>query len=43
MRKQLAVQYFTPAPSSPQALTERIQAEKARWDQVIGRLNLSLD
>ncbi|MFQ6748325.1 tripartite tricarboxylate transporter substrate-binding protein, partial [Bordetella pertussis] len=43
VRKQLAAQYFTPAPSSPQALTERIQAEKARWDQVIGRLNLSLD
>ncbi|WP_028355217.1 Bug family tripartite tricarboxylate transporter substrate binding protein [Bordetella petrii] len=43
VRKQLAQQYFTPAPSSPQALTERIQTEKARWDAVIGRLNLSLD
>src|SRR5690606_34224322 len=34
VRKQLAQQYFTPAPSSPQALTERIQTEKARWDAV---------
>jgi len=43
VRKLLAQQYFTPAPSTPQALTERIVAEKARWDEVIGRLGLSLD
>lgn len=43
VRQQFALQYFTPAPSSPQALTDRIKAEKARWDEVIDRLKLSLD
>lgn len=43
VRKQLALQYFTPAASTPEALTARIQNEKARWDQVIERLKLSLD
>lgn len=43
VRKQLAQQYFTAAPSSPQALTQRIRDDKARWDQVIERLHLSLD
>ncbi len=43
VRKQLALQYFTPAPSTPEALTARIKNEKARWDQVIEKLNLSLD
>ncbi|MFJ1300569.1 Bug family tripartite tricarboxylate transporter substrate binding protein [Pseudomonadota bacterium AL_CKDN230030165-1A_HGKHYDSX7] len=43
VKKQLALQYFTPAPSTPQALTQRIVAEKARWDAVIERLNLTLD
>ena len=43
VRKQMALQYFTPAPSTPEALTVRIQDEKARWDQVIQKLNLSLD
>ena len=39
----MALQYFTPAASTPEALTVRIQDEKARWDQVIQKLNLSLD
>lgn len=43
VRKQMAVQYFTPLPSTPEALTERMKNEKARWDQVIEKLNLSLD
>ena len=43
VRKQMALQYFTPAASTPEALTVRIQDEKARWDQVIQKLNLSLD
>lgn len=43
VRKQLALQYFTPAPSTPEALTQRIRSEKARWDAVIERLKLSLD
>ncbi|WP_373980708.1 tripartite tricarboxylate transporter substrate binding protein [Achromobacter sp. JD417] len=43
VRKQLALQYFTPAPSTPEALTARIKNEKARWDQVIDKLKLSLD
>ncbi|ARP96868.1 Bug family tripartite tricarboxylate transporter substrate binding protein [Bordetella genomosp. 13] len=43
VRKQLALQYFTPAPSTPEALTHRIRSEKARWDAVIERLKLSLD
>ena len=43
VRKQMELQYFTPAPSTPEALTSRIKNEKARWDQVIQKLNLSLD
>jgi len=43
IRKQMAVQYFTPAPSSPAELTTRMRDEKARWDKVIQKLNLSLD
>ncbi|CAB3669632.1 Bug family tripartite tricarboxylate transporter substrate binding protein [Achromobacter piechaudii] len=43
VRKQLALQYFTPAPSTPEALTARIKSETARWDQVIDKLKLSLD
>lgn len=43
VRQQLALQYFTPAPSTPQELSQRILHEKARWDVVIERLNLSLD
>ncbi|AKQ58210.1 Bug family tripartite tricarboxylate transporter substrate binding protein [Bordetella hinzii] len=43
VRKQLLLQYFTPAPSTPEALTQRIRDEKARWDRVIESLNLSLD
>lgn len=43
VRQQMAQQYFTPAASTPEALTARIQDEKARWDAVIERLQLSLD
>ncbi len=43
VRKQLLLQYFTPAPSTPEALTQRIRDEKARWDRVIESLKLSLD
>ena len=43
VRKQLAQQYFTPAPSSPAELTERIQKDQTRWNAVIKRLGLSLD
>ncbi|WP_443103676.1 Bug family tripartite tricarboxylate transporter substrate binding protein [Bordetella sp. H567] len=43
VREQMAVQYFTPAPSSPEQLSTRMRDEKARWDAVIQKLNLSLD
>ncbi|OZI62855.1 ABC transporter substrate-binding protein [Bordetella genomosp. 11] len=43
VREQMAVQYFTPAPSSPEQLTTRMRDEKARWDAVIEKLNLSLE
>lgn len=43
VREQMAVQYFTPAPSSPEQLTARMRDEKTRWDAVIQKLNLSLD
>jgi tripartite-type tricarboxylate transporter receptor subunit TctC len=43
VRAQMAVQYFTPAPSSPDELTTRMRDEKARWDTVIQKLGLSLD
>lgn len=35
--------YFTPQPSTPQEMTERIRSEKQLWDGVIERLGLSLD
>jgi tripartite-type tricarboxylate transporter receptor subunit TctC len=43
VRQQMAPTYFTPAPSSPEELTMRMRDEKARWDTVIQKLNLSLD
>ncbi|MCD0505336.1 Bug family tripartite tricarboxylate transporter substrate binding protein [Bordetella petrii] len=43
VRKQLAQQYFTAAPSTPQGLTERINKDTALWTDVIQRLKLSLD
>lgn len=43
VRKKMAALYFTPAPSTPEALTQLVVDEKARWDEVINRLNLSLD
>jgi len=43
VRKKMAALYFTPAPSTPEELTKLVVDEKARWDEVINRLNLSLD
>jgi tripartite-type tricarboxylate transporter receptor subunit TctC len=43
VRQELAAQYFTPSPSTPEALSLRIRDEKTRWDKVIERLNLSLE
>ncbi|NGM86660.1 tripartite tricarboxylate transporter substrate binding protein [Parapusillimonas sp. SGNA-6] len=43
VRKKMAALYFTPAPSTPDELTQLLVSEKARWDEVINRLNLSLD
>jgi len=43
VRRRMAAQYFTPASSTPQGLTDRIRGEKARWDAVIEALGLSLD
>ncbi|CAM4322528.1 Bug family tripartite tricarboxylate transporter substrate binding protein [Bordetella muralis] len=43
VRKQLTQQYFTPAPSTPAELTDRIQKDQTRWNAVIKRLGLSLD
>lgn len=43
VRQQLTQQYFTPAPSSPEELTERIQKDQVRWNAVIRQLGLALD
>jgi len=43
LRALFDAQYFTAAPSSPQALADFMAREKTRWDAVIGRLGLSLD
>jgi len=43
VRKQMATLYFTPAPSTPAELSELVVKEKARWEEVIDRLGLSLD
>jgi tripartite-type tricarboxylate transporter receptor subunit TctC len=43
VRRQMATLYFTPAPSTPAALTELVVKEKTRWEEVIDRLGLSLD
>lgn len=42
-RQLLDKQYFTAESSTPQGLTDLMVREKARWDEVIGRLGLSLD
>lgn len=42
VRKMEAL-YFTPQPSTPGELTQRIKSEKVLWDGVIERLGLSLD
>lgn len=43
MKAKFAAQYFTAVGSSPQELTQLMQQEKLRWDEVIARLKLSLD
>jgi tripartite-type tricarboxylate transporter receptor subunit TctC len=43
LKREMALQYFSPAASSPEMLTSRMRDEKARWDEVIARLHLSLD
>jgi len=43
MKQVFNAQYFTAAASTPQALTDLMVREKARWDAVIARLGLSLD
>jgi tripartite-type tricarboxylate transporter receptor subunit TctC len=43
VRQAFELHFFTPAPSSPAALTQRIEREKVRWDEVINRLKLLRD
>lgn len=43
IQEKIRALYFTPEASSPEALTELIKTDKARWDEVIDRLQLSLD
>ncbi|MGG5144234.1 Bug family tripartite tricarboxylate transporter substrate binding protein [Alcaligenes ammonioxydans] len=43
IKAKLKAFYFSSEPSTPQALTDKIVADKARWDEVIERLNLSLE
>ena len=41
--QKMEMLFFTPQPSSPQEMTQRIKSEKVLWDGVIERLGLSLD
>ncbi|GAA5084512.1 MULTISPECIES: Bug family tripartite tricarboxylate transporter substrate binding protein [Paenalcaligenes] len=43
VQEKIRALYFTPESSSPAAMTERIQSEKVVWDEVIERLQLTLD
>ncbi|HRL21075.1 MAG TPA: tripartite tricarboxylate transporter substrate binding protein [Alcaligenes sp.] len=43
IKAKLNAFYFSSEPSTPQAMTDKILADKARWDAVIDRLKLSLD
>ncbi len=43
IKAKLNAFYFSSEPSTPQVLTDKIIADKARWDEVIERLNLSLE
>ncbi|HEY9572412.1 MAG TPA: tripartite tricarboxylate transporter substrate binding protein [Pusillimonas sp.] len=43
VKQKMAALYFTPAPSTPEALTTLVVNEKKRWEAVIDRLGLSLD
>ena len=43
IKAKLNAFYFSSEPSTPQGMTDKIIADKARWDEVIERLNLSLE
>lgn len=43
IKAKLNAFYFSSEPSTPQEMTDKIIADKARWDEVIERLNLSLE
>jgi len=43
VRQKLASLYFTPAPSTPQALADTVQAERTKLEALIRRLGVSLD
>src|SRR3546814_19820683 len=43
VKQKMAALYFTPAPSTPEALTTLVVNEKKRWEAVIDRLGLSLE
>lgn len=43
VQKKIRALYFTPQWSTPEEMTAMIKSEKVRWDEVIERLELSLD
>jgi tripartite-type tricarboxylate transporter receptor subunit TctC len=43
IKKKMAALYFTPAPSSPEALSTLVKSDTRRWGAVIEKLHLSLD
>jgi tripartite-type tricarboxylate transporter receptor subunit TctC len=43
IKDKFSAQYFSAVGSSAQVLRELMQTEKKRWDEVMTRLNLSLD
>ena len=43
IKEKFAAQYFSTVGSTPVELTQRMQQEKKRWDEVIESLKLSLD
>lgn len=43
IKAKLNAFYFSSEPSTPQEMTDKIITDKARWDEVIERLNLSLE
>lgn len=43
IQEKIRALYFTPVSSSPEDMTAMIKSEKERWDEVIERLDLTLD